>query len=127
MNGVIGCAFQKRLLKGSWLRWEESVFALLLFFLLPAGNLEVMAGAPATILNHKATLPGEVICKRKKRNVDASSHCRVTVTTQDCLPLDILYVRKRLNLYVVKPLLFRDFPCATKEIQFETEEKSTGL
>lgn len=88
-----------------------------------------MDGAPAAILDHKFTSRRGAIYKdntTKKRNLDPSCCCRTTVPAWDGLSLDNCYVREK-QMCIVKPLLFGDFPCATKQMELEIEENLREL
>lgn len=48
-------------------------------------------------------------------------------TSLKLLPLGFFYMLGKRNFYVVKPLLLRDFPCATKQIQQQMGKASQGF
>ena len=117
------CVFQKKLLKGSG-SGRRNLFLPSCFFSFL--QFAVMAGVPAVILNYKVLLSVGVISNRKR----GTSIPLLTVNQPYSLRLptsDIFHVREKINLYSIMLLLFGVFPCATKEIKLQIEEKFTGL
>lgn len=99
------------------------MFALLPLLLLPAYNLEVMAGAPEAVLDHKVTLRMEPNTTERGKPGSFlsrwSNHTSLRVLTSGHLLCE-----KKKN----KPSILLSHHClGTKQMQLEIEENFPGL
>lgn len=110
---ALGVPFKKRLLKGSWPGEEGPISS---FFQPTTWKWWLELWKPFWTVR----LPwGWNHIQQKEGSLDPSCHSGATTPAWERLPPDIFYVRTKINLHIVKPLLFEDFSMQPKRYKWK--------